>query len=210
MTAGSSYRSCACTAPVSGAPLWCLTGAESRSTQHVKPVAGPSFLPGWQDNTMPDTDQNGRRDMMAAIKNGLRQRCPACGKGRLYRAYLKVADACPSCGIELHHQRADDAPPYVTMLITGHIVVAALLAVERTFQPPEWVHLVIWLPVTALLSLWLLPRIKGGLVAIQWAAKMHGFDPAIAAKETPDPSGPEVWSGDTVKLGGKLGGLPHG
>jgi uncharacterized protein (DUF983 family) len=142
------------------------------------------------------------RDMSRAIKNGLRQRCPACGKGRLYGAYLKVVDVCADCGAELHHQRADDAPPYVTMLITGHVVVAALLFVEQHYAPPEWLHLVIWLPVTALLSLWLLPRVKGALIGIQWAAKMHGFDPAIAAKRRADPAGPEVWAGDIVKTRG--------
>lgn len=142
-----------------------------------------------------------QRDMTAAIKNGLRQRCPCCGTGALYRAYLKVTDVCAACGTELHHQRADDAPPYVTMLITGHVVVAALLFVERSFSPPEWVHLAIWLPVTAILTLWLLPRVKGALIAIQWAAKMHGFDPAIAANGALDPAGPEAWPGDTIKTG---------
>jgi uncharacterized protein (DUF983 family) len=146
-------------------------------------------------------NSNGPRDMAAAIKNGLGQRCPCCGTGKLYRAYLKVTDVCASCGTELHHQRADDAPPYITMFITGHVVVAALLLVERTFAPPEWVHLAIWLPVTALLSLWLLPRVKGALIAIQWAAKMHGFDPAIAANRVTDPADPEARPGHTIKTG---------
>jgi uncharacterized protein (DUF983 family) len=142
------------------------------------------------------------REMWPAIKNGLCQRCPACGEGNLYRAYLKVDAICAHCGTELHHQRADDAPPYVTMLITGHVVVAALLLVERHYAPPEWVHLAIWLPVTALLTLWLLPRVKGALIAIQWAAKMHGFDPAVGANRQADPAGPEVWAGDIVKTHG--------
>jgi uncharacterized protein (DUF983 family) len=146
------------------------------------------------------------RAVWPAMKRGLRQRCPSCGVGPLYRAYLKVVDVCTHCGTELHHQRADDAPPYITMFITGHLVIAALLAVERQFAPPEWVHLVIWLPITALLTLWLLPRVKGALIAIQWAAKMHGFDPTLAANQHPDPAvpevWPEVWSGDILKTAG--------
>ena len=55
-------------------------------------------------------------------------KCPACGKGAMFNAYLKVNDRCPACGEELHHHRADDAPPYFTMLIVGHIVVALVLA----------------------------------------------------------------------------------
>jgi uncharacterized protein (DUF983 family) len=151
------------------------------------------------------------RPMVPAIKNGMRQRCPCCGTGPLYRAYLKVVDVCTVCGTELHHQRADDAPPYVTMFITGHIIVAALLFVERQFAPPEWLHLVIWLPVTALLSLWLLPRVKGALIAIQWAARMHGFDPALAANPELDPSAPKPWVGDTRQTATQSGTLKtHG
>ncbi len=93
----------------------------------------------------------------------------------MYRQYLKVADACPSCGEELHHQRADDAPPYFTILIVGHIIIGGLLLLEQSYAPPTWVHLSIWLPLTLVLSLWMLPRVKGGLVGLQWALRMHGF-----------------------------------
>ncbi|MCJ7599730.1 MAG: DUF983 domain-containing protein, partial [Methyloceanibacter sp.] len=65
----------------------------------------------------------GPRSVSAAIQRGLLLRCPACGQGRMFRRYLKVADQCPSCGEALHHHRADDAPPYFTIAIVGHIVV---------------------------------------------------------------------------------------
>lgn len=71
-----------------------------------------------------------RREVPAAILNGLKQKCPACGRGALYKKYLKVADLCPACGEELHHQRADDAPPYFTMVIVAHVVVAGVLVLE--------------------------------------------------------------------------------
>lgn len=124
------------------------------------------------------------RPVSGALLRGWRQRCPACGKGALYTSYLKVAPACPSCGEELHHQRADDAPPYFTMIIVCHIVVGGLLVVEQTYAPATWVHLSIWLPLTAVMSLWLLPHIKGALVGLQWALRMHGF-----GGEEPKPAG---------------------
>jgi uncharacterized protein (DUF983 family) len=109
------------------------------------------------------------------MRRGLRQTCPACGEGRLFRAYLKVADACPTCGEELHHHRADDAPPYFTILIVGHVIVWGVLVLETAYAPATWVHMVIWLPLLVGLSLWFLPRVKGALVGLQWALRMHGF-----------------------------------
>lgn len=116
-----------------------------------------------------------QRSAWRALKLGWAQRCPACGNGAMYHKYLKVNDTCPSCKEELHHQRADDAPPYFTMTITAHIVVGGIMLAEQMFAPPTWVHLVIWLPMLVLLSLWLLPRVKGALVGYQWANRMHGF-----------------------------------
>lgn len=186
---------------MAAARSWRLTLGGARSTEREASARSAALSGSVVDMMSQQANSSGSRDMVAAIRRGLRQRCPCCGIGKLYRAYLKVTDVCTSCGTELHHQRADDAPPYVTMFITGHVVVAALLAVERSFAPPEWVHLAIWLPVTALMTLWLLPRVKGALIAIQWAAKMHGFDPADAANRVPDPAGPETWPGNTNKAG---------
>lgn len=115
------------------------------------------------------------RNVQQSILRGLRERCPACGEGRMFRAYLKVADECPHCHEELHHHRADDAPPYFTILIVAHVVVGGILAMEQAFQPADWVQAVIWLPMTLLLSLLLLPRVKGALIGLQWALRMHGF-----------------------------------
>ncbi|MBM3506510.1 MAG: DUF983 domain-containing protein [Alphaproteobacteria bacterium] len=115
------------------------------------------------------------RPRWLSLKRGFRQTCPSCGRGRLFGHFLQVNDACPSCGEELHHQRADDAPAYFTVLITGHVIVLGVLWTEQAFMPPLWLQAALWLPALLLMSLWLLPRIKGALIAYQWAVQMHGF-----------------------------------
>ncbi|MGE0231724.1 MAG: DUF983 domain-containing protein [Flavobacteriaceae bacterium] len=111
-----------------------------------------------------------------AIGKGLRMRCPSCGKGRMFHAYLKVSDACPACGTELHHHRADDAPAYFTILIVGHVIIPLAAVVERAFMPEMWVHMALWIPLSLATAMLSLPRIKGALVGLQWALRMHGFD----------------------------------
>lgn len=124
----------------------------------------------------PARSEPARRDWGQAVGRGMRLRCPACGEGRMFRAFLKVADRCDRCGEELHHHRADDAPPYVTISIVGHIVLAGLLVVEQGWPDvPLWAHWAVWPLLGVLLSLALLPPIKGGLVGHQWAFRMHGF-----------------------------------
>jgi uncharacterized protein (DUF983 family) len=118
------------------------------------------------------------RHVWQAMRRGFALRCPSCGEGRLFGSFLKVSDRCPACGEALYHQRADDAPAYFTIVIVGHVIVGGVLSVERAFHPATWVHAAIWLPMTLLLSLWLLPRVKGALVGLQWALRMHGFSGA--------------------------------
>jgi len=117
------------------------------------------------------------RNLKRATWRGFRGRCPNCGRGKLFRAFLKVVDRCEVCGTELFHQRADDAPPYFVILITGHLVVPIALIVETELSPPLWLHAVIWGPLTVALVLGLLQPVKGAIVGWQWATYMHGFDP---------------------------------
>jgi len=120
------------------------------------------------------------RDVWQALIRGLRCRCPACGEGKIFNKYLKVNPTCPACGEELHHQRADDAPPYVTIFIVGHVIGTGMLITEEYWpDAPMWLHMATWPILTVLLSLWLLPCIKGGLIAYQWALRMHGFEDAV-------------------------------
>ena len=93
----------------------------------------------------------------------------------MFRKFMKVSNTCFHCGEELHHQRADDAPPYVTIFIVGHIMIPLVLVVERLWQPPYALHAALWLPLTLGLTLGLMPVVKGAVVGLQWALGMHGF-----------------------------------
>jgi uncharacterized protein (DUF983 family) len=122
------------------------------------------------------------RPVLRSMWRGFLGRCPNCGRGKMFRAYLKVNDTCPACGEELFHHRADDAPPYVTILIVGHVVVGSVLAAEMLSAAiPLWLQAVGWSALALVLSLAILPRVKGALVALQWALRMHGFETAPTA-----------------------------
>lgn len=115
------------------------------------------------------------RPWKPAVAKGLRLRCPNCGKGKLLHSYLKVNDSCSECGEELHHQRADDGPAYLTILIVGHILGVAMHFIYNHLEP-EPLTFAISLSVIAVgSSLWILPRMKGLMVAYQWAKRLHGF-----------------------------------
>ena len=116
------------------------------------------------------------------LLRGLLGRCPACGEGHLFRAFVKVADACEKCGEPFHHHRADDFPAYLTIVLVGHLVVPLAMYVEIAFMPNYWLHAAIWLPLVLGLSLGLLQPIKGAIVALQWHMGMHGFAEARQAR----------------------------
>jgi uncharacterized protein (DUF983 family) len=117
-----------------------------------------------------------RRDVWQAMARGLRCRCPNCGKGKIFRAFLKVADKCSECGQDFSGHRADDLPAYLVIVIVGHIVVPIVLWIETDYAPPIPLQLAIYLPLTLISSLLLLQPVKGAVVGLQWAFRMHGFD----------------------------------
>ncbi|WP_269582541.1 DUF983 domain-containing protein [Roseibium sp. Sym1] len=118
-----------------------------------------------------------RRKVLAAMLRGAQNRCMNCGKGHIFDGFLTSCHACSVCGEEIHHHRADDAPPYFTITIVGHIVIPALLLVEVLWRPALWIHMSLWVPLTLLLCFGLMRPIKGALIGLQWALYMHGFDP---------------------------------
>ncbi len=120
-------------------------------------------------------DDADERPLKPALLRGWRRRCPNCGSGPMLRGYLKVRDSCPVCGEALHHQRADDGPAYLTILIVGHLMAPLILWVFTHYRPDPLVLATLFSIGTVALSLYLLPRLKGALVGLQWAKRMHGF-----------------------------------
>jgi uncharacterized protein (DUF983 family) len=123
-----------------------------------------------------ETAATEKREVWTALKRGFRGRCPRCGQGKLFRAFLKVADHCEVCGLDFTPHRADDLPAYLVIVIVGHIMVPLALLIETNYSPPVGLQLAIYLPLTLVASLSLLQPVKGAVVGIQWALRMHGFD----------------------------------
>ncbi|MDE1174533.1 MAG: DUF983 domain-containing protein [Parvibaculaceae bacterium] len=115
------------------------------------------------------------RQVRQAMTRGFMGHCPNCGRGKLLRNYLKVVDNCSVCGEDFSHQRADDAPPYFTILIVGHLIVPLMFFIEIEYSPSLLLSMIGWPALTALCCVALLPRIKGAVVGMQWAMRMHGF-----------------------------------
>ncbi|MBB3933293.1 uncharacterized protein (DUF983 family) [Kaistia hirudinis] len=147
----------------------------------------------WQSSEEIEKAKRPPRSVQQAMMRGFACRCPACGSGRVFNGYLKVVDRCDACGEDLSHQRADDAPPYFTIVAVGHIIVPLILIVETTFHLSNFANLAIWLPLTLILTLVLLRPIKGAVVGMQWALYMHGFDPDGAIDEAP-----AAWKPDSL------------
>ncbi len=119
------------------------------------------------------------RPLKPAMLRGWQRRCPNCGSGPMLQGYLKVRETCPVCSEALHHHRADDGPAYLTILIVGHVMAPLILIAFTTWRPDPWLLASVFSVGTVALSLFLLPRLKGALVALQWAKRMHGFGSVV-------------------------------
>jgi uncharacterized protein (DUF983 family) len=117
-----------------------------------------------------------RPSTLVALFRGALGRCPRCGRGPLLHRYLKMVDRCPACGEPYGHFRTDDAAPWLTILVVGHLTVPVILIVEENFRLPIELALAIYLPLIAGLTLLLLPRCKGIMAALLWATKAEGSE----------------------------------
>ncbi len=117
------------------------------------------------------------RSLWKAIGNGIACRCPHCGKGKLYRAYLKLNDTCSNCGEKLSSARADDFPPYIAIFIVGHVLIGWMLHAEMSGPVDPMMYVWTMIPAAIILPLIMLPSIKGAVIGLQWANYMYGFDP---------------------------------
>jgi uncharacterized protein (DUF983 family) len=109
-----------------------------------------------------------KRSVVLGMKRGAAMRCPNCGEGHLYRKYLKV-QVCEACGNDNTRYPADDAPPYFTILIVGHLIVAPLLFFPWIWQANVWLVLGTVMPALLLATLVFLPVVKGAVVGLHWA-----------------------------------------
>jgi uncharacterized protein (DUF983 family) len=117
-----------------------------------------------------------KRPIRPAMWRGARGHCPACNApAAMFRAYLKISDTCHACGLHLGGHEADDAPPYFTIFIVGHVIIPVALIVERAYAPPLYIHAILFCVLSVIVSLVSLPIVKGAIVGLQWALRMHGF-----------------------------------
>ncbi|HEU4660119.1 MAG TPA: DUF983 domain-containing protein [Pseudolabrys sp.] len=110
-------------------------------------------------------------DDQLPIGRGLRCRCPRCGEGRLFRGFLTLRPACDACGLDYSFADSGDGPAIFVILLAGFVVVFAALITEVLYQPPLWVHVVLWGPLIVLVTFLPLRAIKGLLIALQFHHK---------------------------------------
>ena len=111
---------------------------------------------------------------LAIFWRGFRRLCPRCGQGRMFSGYLSVRETCEACQMAFEPLRSDDAPPYFTLFIVGHLVISLYLLLWPYMPYPDWVHALIWCSLTLVLSLVMLPFVKGGTMAISFSTKAKG------------------------------------
>ncbi len=116
--------------------------------------------------------EEGRRyPPISAITTGLSGHCPRCGQGRMFRGFLSLAPRCESCGLEYSFADSGDGPAVFVTLIAGFLVLGLALAVDVAYEPPLWVHFLIFLPLALIVCLGLLRPLKGLLIASQYKNK---------------------------------------
>ncbi|WP_288427922.1 DUF983 domain-containing protein [uncultured Agrobacterium sp.] len=102
------------------------------------------------------------------IKVGLQGCCPRCGRGKLFDGFLKIKPSCSACGLDYSFADAGDGPAVFVMLIVGFLIMGLALWFDSLFSPPVWLHALIWLPLAVIVSLVLLRKLKGIMVALQY------------------------------------------
>ena len=125
---------------------------------------------------MPDLT---RRPILRAMTRGLRGRCPACDSGHMFYRYLKISPTCEACGHDLDQYPSDDGPAYFTILLVGHAVVAPLLLFPIIWKAPAAMIVPGVLIPLALLTMAVLPRVKGGVIGALYALRVRRQDAAL-------------------------------
>ncbi len=105
------------------------------------------------------------------VTTGLRGLCPRCGQGKLFDGLVKTKPRCTACDLDYGFADAGDGPVVFVILIVGFIVVGAALWAEVNFQPPLWLHFILWIPLATILTLALMRMLKGVLINLQYRNK---------------------------------------
>ncbi len=108
---------------------------------------------------------------LSVMQTGLAARCPRCGEGRLYQSMLKPVEKCAMCGLDMSFAEEGDGPAVLVILFLGFVVAGLALAVHYLVNPPIWVHVIVWLPVTLFLAIYALRAMKGIMIAAQYKTK---------------------------------------
>ncbi|CAH2600631.1 conserved protein of unknown function [Rhodovastum atsumiense] len=108
---------------------------------------------------------------------GLGCRCPRCGEGRLFIGLLTVRDRCEICGLDLRASDTGDGPAVLVMFVLGTVVVTLAFWVEFRFEPPLWVHAVLWPVVTVPLAIGMMRPLKAAMVALQFRYRASEMNP---------------------------------
>jgi uncharacterized protein (DUF983 family) len=145
-------------------------GTELAKTRPMAPIR-------WQPNRTVPKPPWAVPSLGTGLARGFSGCCPSCGQGRLFGGFLRVVPECEHCHAPLGLARADDAPPYFTILIVGHIVIPAMLIMQKMSDPPLWLLSAIFLPLTLVLALGLLRPIKGAIVGLMLCFNMLKPDP---------------------------------
>ena len=120
---------------------------------------------------MPDAPASTPNPILLGLRRGLQRRCPNCAVGPLFKGYVKVLSPCLECGHDNAQYRADDAGPYFTILLVGHLCIGPMLVFPFIWKSPIWLVLGTTLPAVMILTLLLLPVVKGAVIGVQWGMK---------------------------------------
>ena len=142
-----------------------------RNMPNTSPNGGPPTT--WEPNRQAPPSPYVIPPLGKAVWRGLWNRCPVCGEGKVFNGFLRVVDECPNCGAPLGKIRADDAPPYFTIFIVGHLFLPPILMIEKHYEPSTLFYLAVGLPLFALMVTLMLRPIKGGTVGLMCRL---GFD----------------------------------
>ena len=118
------------------------------------------------------------KSVWTGIKRGLARRCPNCGEGRLFSGYLKVRTPCEACGTDNSVYASDDLPPYITVLVVGHVFIPIFMWVDKAYEPSFVLQAAVWLPLMTLACLAMLPYAKGATLGVCWTHNLVRHEPA--------------------------------